>query len=135
MSERMYLVTWSVLDPRDEDWHRTIDDHFAALDDLDDAKQLYQLLYLHQEMVQYNKNHVTELRLIGQRFSYGTLHPRQEIRSLTLSVPMLAESYPCADAVIWNKSKGEGAPPNDLRFEELNAANGTHIFVHKREGQ
>ena len=133
MSERMYIVTWSVLDPRDEDWHRTIRDHFAALDDLHDAKELYELLYRHHEKRLHGQT--TELQLTGQRFSYGTLQPGQEVQSLTLSAPMMAESYPCVDAVIWNKSKAEGQAPFHIRFEELNAQNGTHIFVHNQRGE
>ena len=129
MSDQMYIVTWTLRQKNVEGDARCnldfdFEDHFAALDDLDNAKELYGLLYLH------DKNQFTELQLAGHRFSYGTLQPEQDVQSLTLSVPMMAEVYPCVDAVIWNKSKGEDAPPCDLRFEEQSTRNGTHIFVH-----
>ena len=138
MKDRMYIVTWTTRGKNVKgeatcNLDFDFEDHFAALDNLEDAKELYGLLYLHDE------NQTTELRLIGgknvnQRFSYGLLQPHQKALHITLSAPMMAEVYPCVDAVIWNKSKGEGAPPNDLRFEELNAQNGTHIFVHNDRG-
>ena len=117
----MYIVAWTTTVAESG----RLEDHWAACDSLEEAKDLYTQLESHDPVTG------SVLQSDASDTVYGYVHSEHTVKHLALCAPVVSEIYPCTDVVVWNQSKGNDTLDN-LKFTFSNCSNGLHIYPEKR---